>query len=90
MRNSTRRRRFGRRTAVTVSSAELGMFLSYRPIPFQVFFCTRVLFSIVMRGEFSRGSVKKTGEEVFSDLYSDALCVVTSFSLHGVTVKCLT
>ena len=30
------------------------------------------------------------GAKVFSDAYSDTLCVVTNFSLHGVTVKRLT
>ena len=39
--------------------------------------------SIVMRGEFSRRSVKKTG----TDIFSDTLCLVNNFSLHGVTVK---
>ena len=29
----------------------------------------------------------RTRAEVFSDAYSDTLCVVTHFSLHGVTVK---
>ena len=50
---------------------------------YKVFTQVVPLFSIVTCGEFSRLNVKKTGAEVFSD----ALYVVTDFSLQSVTVK---
>ena len=45
------------------------MIATYRPFPFQGLYTSSPLFSIVMRGEFSRRSVKKTVTEGFSDAW---------------------